>query len=62
MDGKECYQRIREQRPGVRAIFSSGYSGDLLPSEFLEAQGQRLVPKPYNTTTLLTMIDEELAR
>ena len=62
MDGKETYERIVALRPGVRAIFSSGYAGDMLPSAFIEAHGLRLVPKPYDTKTLLAAVDAALNR
>jgi two-component system, cell cycle sensor histidine kinase and response regulator CckA len=62
MGGKECYERIQELQPGLPAIFSSGYSGDMLPSAFLREHGLLLIAKPYESKTLLDAVDQVLVR
>ena len=62
MGGKECYERIHALRPEVPAIFSSGYSGDVLPPEFLSEHGLRLIAKPYDSNTLLEIVEDTVAR
>ena len=62
MGGKECYERVQELQPGLPAIFSSGYSGDMLPSTFLRERGLQLISKPYDSKTLLDAIDAILQR
>jgi two-component system, cell cycle sensor histidine kinase and response regulator CckA len=62
MGGKECYERIHALRPEMPAIFSSGYSGDVLPPEFLAEHGLRLIAKPYDSHTLLEVVEETVAR
>jgi len=62
MGGKEAYERIHAIRPELPAIFSSGYSGDMVPSGFLEKHGLQLLAKPYDTKTLLEAVQQTLAR
>jgi PAS domain S-box-containing protein len=62
MGGKECYERIHALRPDVPAIFSSGYSADVLPPEFLTEHGLRLIAKPYDGSTLIQAVEETVAR
>jgi two-component system cell cycle sensor histidine kinase/response regulator CckA len=58
MSGKECYERIHELYPKLPAIFSSGYTGDLLPSAFMREHGLKLIAKPYDSKTLLETVDQ----
>ncbi|HKU44955.1 MAG TPA: ATP-binding protein [Polyangiales bacterium] len=62
MGGKECYERAQELQPGLPAIFSSGYSGDMLPSDFLRDHDLPLIRKPYDSQTLLDAVDGLLQR
>jgi CheY-like chemotaxis protein len=62
MGGKECYERVQELHPGLPAIFSSGYSGDLLPSAFLREHGLQLIAKPYDSKMLLDAVEALLHR
>jgi PAS domain S-box-containing protein len=52
IDGQELLRRAREVRPGLKALFASGYSEQFLkgrgPGEF----GVPLLNKPYRTRTL----------
>jgi two-component system cell cycle sensor histidine kinase/response regulator CckA len=62
MGGKECYERIHALRPELPAIFSSGYSGDMLPSGFLREHGLLLIAKPYDGKTLLDAVEQTVVR
>jgi hypothetical protein len=62
MGGKECYERIHALRPEVPALFSSGYSADVLPPEFLSEHGLRLIAKPYDGNTLIQAVEDTIAR
>jgi two-component system cell cycle sensor histidine kinase/response regulator CckA len=62
MGGKECYERIHALRPELPAIFSSGYSGDMLPSGFLREHGLLLIAKPYDGKTLLDAVEQTVTR
>jgi len=60
MGGKEAYDRIRPTVNGVRFMFTSGYSADALPSDFLDKEGLVLLQKPYDPNKLLTMVRDVL--
>lgn len=62
MGGKECYERIHALYPELPAIFSSGYSADMLPSAFLREHGLLLIAKPYDGKTLLDAVDRTVRR
>ena len=57
MNGRELCTRIREQRPGLKTVFMSGYAGDILQEEN-DCQTP-LVKKPFTIQSLLATIDEQ---
>jgi signal transduction histidine kinase len=59
--GVTLAQRLREQRPGLRVVFSSGYSSQAL-SEAGLTDAAVLLPKPYRAANLLGKVREALAR
>ena len=52
MDGQELLRRARELRPGLKALFTSGYSEHFLESRGSGDSGVPLVSKPYRTPKL----------
>jgi len=61
LGGKEALERIREIRPDVPALISSGYSFDAVHNRFVPAAGMHLIRKPYLRNDLLHAIDKALA-
>lgn len=53
LGGRETYERVRALEPMVPVMFTSGYAGSELPSDFLRREGLTLLPKPYDAATLL---------
>ena len=64
MDGIETYQRVVEARPALagRAVIMSGDTLNPALQEFAVASGLRMLAKPFDVTTVVTLVDEELAR
>ncbi len=54
--GKEAYDEIRQMRPGIKIIFSSGYDPDLVRQKALIAQNVPVVYKPVPMAVLLKLI------
>jgi nitrogen-specific signal transduction histidine kinase/CheY-like chemotaxis protein len=52
MNGQELLCRAREQRPGLKALFTSGYSGPVLRARGTADQGVPLLGKPYRKQKL----------
>ncbi|MCC6233610.1 MAG: response regulator, partial [Verrucomicrobiales bacterium] len=64
MSGLELAERLREQRPGLRVIISSGYSAEIVQAGVPTKAGIVYLPKPYATSTLADAVRRclELAR
>jgi len=60
MNGAELVAHLRSKRPGLRALFMSGYSADVLSqgNELLDAI--KLVPKPFRPDQLLDGVRQTL--
>ena len=60
MGGKEALEKIRAIRPGVPALFSSGYSENTGHTGFVLDEGFQLLQKPYTPEVLLRRVRELL--
>ncbi|MDH4161900.1 MAG: PAS domain S-box protein [Nitrospirota bacterium] len=60
--GKEAYEEIRKARPGIKALFVSGYTMDTLTSKGLAETGADFVQKPIAPRDLLHKVREILDR
>ena len=61
LGGLEAYRRMAEMRPGLRALFCSGYSHELATGGKTLPEGTRLLQKPYSMDDLLAEIRRMLA-
>jgi PAS domain S-box-containing protein len=62
MNGKECLDEIRKIRPGVKAIFMSGYTADIIQKAKGPAEDVDLILKPVSPNDLLIKVREVLDR
>jgi signal transduction histidine kinase/CheY-like chemotaxis protein len=60
LSGRDVCERLREEHPGARFLFASGYGAEALPAAFLTDMGYRMVPKPLDPDTLLRAVREAL--
>jgi len=60
MGGKAVYNALREQRPRLRFLFSSGYSTNAIHAGFVLQEGIELIQKPYAPNALLRKVREVL--
>ena len=58
--GRAVYDRLSESRPGVRFLFTSGYSAASLEDPFVVDRGLRLIEKPYHIRDLLQAVRDVL--
>jgi DNA-binding response OmpR family regulator len=56
LGGREAFLKMKETRPGVRAIVASGYLEPAIRSEMLKAGVLDTIQKPYDFNDLLTKI------
>ena len=59
-NGKEAYLAIKKVRPDIRAIFMSGYTGDILTRKGIGRDGVPMISKPIVIEKLLRVIREVL--
>jgi len=59
-NGREAYVAIKKVRPDVRAIFMSGYTGDILTKKGISREGIPMISKPIVIEKLLRVIREVL--
>jgi PAS domain S-box-containing protein len=59
-NGREAYVAIKKVRPDVRAIFMSGYTGDILTKKGISREGIPMISKPIVIEKLLRVIREAL--
>ncbi len=60
LGGPEALERIRARRPGIRAVFMSGYASDLLDDARRAASGAGYLTKPLLPSELLHRVRDAL--
>nr|WP_320010790.1 PAS domain S-box protein [uncultured Desulfobulbus sp.] len=60
MNGRELCRKIRKLRPNLKAIFMSGYAGDVLKEE--NECEVPLIKKPFTLHSLLKIIEDQLPK
>ncbi|MBI5409405.1 MAG: response regulator [Nitrospirae bacterium] len=59
-DGKTAYEEIKKEQPGVKAIFISGYTADIIHEKNGFVEGVKLLHKPVPSGELLRSVREIL--
>ncbi len=60
MNGPAMAQRLRELRPGVKVLFTSGYAEDVIVHHGVLVEGVEFLPKPYSPESLARRVREVL--
>ncbi len=55
-NGKEAYEEIRKMAPDIRALFTSGYTGDVVFDKGIHGDGFDFIPKPLSPNELLLKV------
>ena len=61
MNGKELHARVLAARPGIRVLFMSGYTDNVITDQGLLEPGAHFLEKPFDTKALLRKVAEALA-
>jgi len=61
ISGRELADRLLRETPGMRVIYSTGYSMDLSDSDIKLVEGVNCLTKPYDATTLIRTVEKALA-
>lgn len=62
MNGRELAQNLMALRPGVRCLFMSGYTGDVILHHGVADEGAHFIQKPFSIQALGTKVREVLDR
>ena len=61
MNGKEAYEAIKKANPGVRVLFTSGYTGDVVLDKGVHDESINFISKPLSPDELLRKVRETLS-
>jgi CheY-like chemotaxis protein len=59
-NGNELYQELKKIRPGMKALFTSGYTANIVNTKGILDMGLELVLKPLSPAKLLQKVREVL--
>lgn len=59
-DGKKAYDEITRMAPGIKALFLSGYTNDIVNRKIVQEKDLEFIHKPVSPITLLARIREIL--
>jgi PAS domain S-box-containing protein len=60
MGGRELARRIRDVRPGIRILYTSGYTAQAMNQQAVLEPGDAFLGKPFTPDALLRRVDEVL--
>jgi len=59
-NGKAVYDEAREQKPGIRALFMSGYTANMIHKKGILEAGIEFITKPFSPNAFLRKVREVL--
>ncbi|MBN2371047.1 MAG: PAS domain S-box protein [Vicinamibacteria bacterium] len=60
MNGKDLYLKLRGTRPGLKVLYMSGYTNDVINNHGVLDEGTRFIQKPYSVQGLVRKVREAL--
>jgi len=57
-NGKEVFETIKGETPGIKALFISGFSEGIIPPGWTAEQGLELIPKPLDLEIFINKVRE----
>ncbi len=60
MNGKELQQRIEELKPGIKTLFMSGYTAEVITKRGMLEEGVDFLQKPFSVTSLVGKVRQVL--
>jgi CheY-like chemotaxis protein len=62
MNGRDLWQELVGFRPGLKCLFVSGYTADVIADHGILDEGVFFLPKPYSTAELSAKVREAISR
>lgn len=60
MNGRELHLQLRNQRPGLKALYTSGYTHDVISQHALLEEGIHYLPKPFSSADLAEKVRQAI--
>jgi two-component system cell cycle sensor histidine kinase/response regulator CckA len=60
MNGRELAERLRALRPGLKCLYMSGYTADVIANRGVLEQGVSFIGKPFSLAVLAEKVREVL--
>ncbi len=60
MDGRALSEEIRRDRPGIRVLFMSGYTADVIGRNGILDEGGELIEKPFTPSEFAAKVRKAL--
>nr|WP_321465054.1 ATP-binding protein [uncultured Desulfobulbus sp.] len=60
VNGKELHRRLNQQQPGLKVLYMSGYSENVIAEQGMLHRGVDFVQKPFSVRTLLDKVQQAL--
>jgi CheY-like chemotaxis protein len=60
MNGRELQRVLAALRPGLKCLFTSGYTSDVITDRGVLAEGIRFLQKPFSQVTLAEKVREAI--
>jgi len=61
MSGRALFERLLDSRPGLKVLYMSGYTNDIIAKQGLLEPGTHLLTKPFSVDRLLDAVGKALA-
>jgi PAS domain S-box-containing protein len=61
-NGKEMLDEMKKMKPGIKVVFISGYTADIISQKGMIEEGAEFITKPFNKGDLLMKVREILDR
>jgi CheY-like chemotaxis protein len=56
LTGRQLYERLADDRPELKVVFTSGYSGDILKLDSVLKEDTNYLPKPHSPRELASIL------
>lgn len=60
MSGRAVYEKAKQIKPSIRALFASGYNENIIHTDYVLDEGLHFIQKPYERAQLLSRVREVL--
>jgi len=62
MNGRELAERLQAQRPGLRCLYMSGYTANVVAQRGVLEEGISFIQKPFTLAQLASKVREALEK